>query len=49
MSESQPDERKGDAEELEESPSIPPGDDFPSEETASEKLPGVPDDAERED
>lgn len=40
------DERKGDAEELEKSPSIPPGDDFPSEEDVSEDLPGVPEEAE---
>ena len=31
-----------------ESPSTPPGDDFPSEQDASESLPGVPEEAERE-
>lgn len=40
------DERKGDAEELEEGPSNPPGDDFPSEGDAGEDLPGVPEEAQ---
>ena len=36
------DERKGGPGELGKSPSIPPGDDFPSEQDVEEELPGVP-------
>ena len=40
-------ERAADDEHVGESPSTPPGSDFPSEEDASEDLPGVPEEAEQ--